>query len=179
MKLCDRTGERARASRLVDISMPKLEILKAVAGDRMQSCFLARQAHSESVFAEIPFSENKFNQSFENILDEPDKYLGLKVMLGDRMLGFCYAMIGGFYVGDARVVTVIAIVTDKAIQSTMLGGKTAMRLVRGIEIWARSQSASFILYHVTSGTSVQGTDRFFRKAGMATLGGNYGVKLEN
>jgi GNAT superfamily N-acetyltransferase len=58
-----------------------------------------------------------------------------------------------------------------------LGGKVAVKLVKAIETWAKSRGAHLILYHVTSGRGGSGIDRFFRKMGMTTLGGNYGVRI--
>jgi hypothetical protein len=49
-----------------------------------------------------------------------------------------------------RLVTVNTINVDQSARSGLLGGKIALRLVRGIEVWARKQRANVILYHVTS-----------------------------
>lgn len=59
----------------------------------------------------------------------------------------------------------------------LLGYGYALRLTRGIEIWAKGMGATYVLYHATSGTNPTSSDRFFRKLGMTTLGGNYGVRL--
>ena len=67
---------------------------------------------------------------------------------------------------------------DQSARSGLLGGKIALRLVRGIEVWERKQRANVILYHVTSGKNVANIDRFFRKVGMTTLGGNYDVCIK-
>ena len=56
---------------------------------------LARNVHKEGIFSETPFFESKFYKYFQNTNDEPDTYLGLKVFLGDKILGFFYAYIGG------------------------------------------------------------------------------------
>ena len=141
---------------------------------------MARLAHEESLFKDIAFSEAKFSKAFDNTLHEPDTYLGLKVSLGDEIVGFCYALLGGYYIGeDARVVTVITIAIAPETRSKILGGKAALRLTRGIEIWAKGMGASYVLYHATSGTNPTNSDRFFRKLGMTTLGGNYGVRLNS
>ena len=66
---------------------------------------------------------------------------------------------------------------DIFIWNHALGGKVAMCLARGIEVWGRKHNAHLILYHATSGRGVAAIDRFFRKAGMTTLGGSYGVRL--
>ena len=129
-------------------------------------------------FSEIPFSKSKFYKYFQNTIDQPDTYLGLKVFLGDKILGFSYAYIGGYFIGDgARGVTVNTINVDQSARSGLLGGKIALRLVRGIEVWARKQRANVIPYHVTSGKNVASTDRFFRKVGMTILGRNYGIRI--
>ena len=94
------------------------------------------------------------------------------------MMGFAYCFAGGYFIGEgARVVTVNTINVDETIRSGMLAGKVALRLVRGIETWAKKRQADVILYHVTSGKNATNIDRFFRKLGMTTLGGNYGVKV--
>lgn len=158
--------------------MSKLKVERVVATDRDAVCLLAHAAHEESLFADIQFSDAKFFRAFENTLEDPDTYLGLKVTLGDKVVGFCYALFGDYYIGDgAKVVTVITIATDPCIRSRALGGKAALRLTRGVEIWAKGMGASYVLYHATSGTNPTGVDRFFRKLGMTTLGGNYGKKI--
>jgi hypothetical protein len=158
--------------------MAKLKVDRVVEADRQKVCDLARLAHEESLFKDIAFSEAKFVKAFDNTLHEPDTYLGLKVSLGDDVVGFCYALLGGYYIGDgAKVVTVITIAIAPKTRSKVLGGKAALRLTRGIEIWAKGMGASYVLYHVTSGTNPTNSDRFFRKLGMMTLGGNYGTRL--
>ena len=158
--------------------MTKLRVERAVKADGPEACALARAAHEESMFSDISFSEAKFYKSFQNILNDPNRYLGLKVTLGNRIVGFCYAMLGEYYIGDdVKVVTVITIAVSPDIRSKIVGGKAALRLTRGIEIWAKGMGASYVLYHATSGTNPTSSDRFFRKLGMSTLGGNYGVKI--
>ncbi len=76
------------------------------------------------------------------------------------------------------MVTVNTINADQSARSGLLGGKIALRLVRGIEVWARKQRANVILYHVTSGKNVASIDRFFRKIGMTIFGRNYGSHIK-
>lgn len=153
---------------------PKLRVSQSVEADRHPSCRLAKLAHEESLFSDIAFSEDKYFQAFENTLKEPTKYLGIKVMLGDQMLGYCYALLGDYYIGEgAKVVTVISVFTDPSVRGKMLGGRVALRLIRGVETWAKGMGAAHVLYHVTSGVNPAGSDRLFRKLGFTTLGGNY------
>ena len=160
--------------------MAKIKVERVVEADSQKVCDLARLVHKESMFKDIAFSEAKFFKAFDNTLNEPDIYLGLKVNFGDEIVGFCYALLGGYYIGEnAKVVTVITIAIVPKIRSEVLGGKAALRLTRGIEIWAKSMGASYVLYHATSGINPTSSDRFFRKLGMVTLGGNYGVRLNS
>ncbi|MEM9576306.1 MAG: hypothetical protein AAF999_04745 [Pseudomonadota bacterium] len=104
--------------------------------------------------------------------------MGLAVSLETRVLGCCYCSIGDDFIGEgAPIVSVNTICVDQRVVEGLLGGKVALRLVKGIEVWAQSQEATHILYHVTAGTDVARADRFFRKIGMRQLGGNYGVRL--
>ena len=63
------------------------------------------------------------------------------------------------------MVNVNTINAGQSARSGLLGGKIALHLVRGIEVWARKQRANVILYHVTSGKNVASIDRFFEKLG--------------
>lgn len=160
--------------------MATLRVARVEEADRQKVSDLACLVHEESLFKDIAFSEAKFFKAFDKTLHEPDTYLGLKVSLGDEIVGFCYALLGGYYIGkDAKVVTVITIAISPETRSKILGGKAALRLTRGIEIWAKGMGASYVLYHATSGTNPISSDRFFRKLGMTTLGGNYGVRLNS
>ena len=159
--------------------MGQVRVEKFVDADRYRVCELARMAHEESLFGDIPFSETKFFAQFDNTIEEPHEFLGLKVHLDGHIIGFCYAQLGGFYIGEgAKIVTVISLVTDPEVRAKVLGGKAALKLTKGIEVWAKAMGAAHVMYHVTSGTSPVGSDRFFRRLGMRTLGGNYFKSLE-
>lgn len=158
--------------------MAKLKLKSAVEDDRTEICALMKAVHLEGLFQDIPFSQAKFDRFFDNTLNNPDQHLGLKVSLDGKIIGCSYCQCGGYFIGDgARVVAVNTICVDAEARASVLGGKVALRLLSGIEVWARAQKAHFVLYHVTSGTDLTKVDRFFRRMGMTSLGGNYGVKL--
>ncbi|WP_299681384.1 hypothetical protein [uncultured Roseobacter sp.] len=139
---------------------------------------LMRAAHEKSVFGDIPFSDAKFDRAFDNTLHASGQYLGLVVTLGDRVLGSCYCALGGYFIGEGgRIVSVTTFNIDPGCGTGLLGGKAALRLAKGIEVWAQSQQATHVLYHVTGGIEIGRADRFFRKIGMKTLGGNYGKRV--
>ncbi|GFE49044.1 hypothetical protein So717_07970 [Roseobacter cerasinus] len=130
------------------------------------------------MFGDIPFSDAKFDRAFDKTLTEAEQHLGLTVSLGNRVLGCCYCSIGDYFIGEgARIASVNTICVDQGAANGLLGGKVALRLTKGIEVWARSRRSTHILYHVTSGIKIRQADEFFRKIGMKQIGGSYGVRL--
>nr|WP_319247617.1 hypothetical protein [uncultured Celeribacter sp.] len=94
------------------------------------------------------------------------------------MLGLAHCYIGGYFIGEgARVASVNMINVAKPVRGTFLGDKVALKLVRAVLDWAKSQNAHLVLFWVSSGEHIAKTDRFFRKQGAVGLGGNYGVRL--
>ena len=160
------------------MNMSNLTVEKVIESDCDVVYRLASLAHGESFFSDIPFSREKFYRAFDNTITEPDTYLGLKISVEGRIVGFCYALLGGFYIGEeAKIVTVITIAVDPIVRTSMLGGKAALKLTRAVELWGKAMNASHVLYHATSGTNPSMSDRFFRKLGMTTLGGNYAKSI--
>ncbi|MEM9128297.1 MAG: hypothetical protein AAGA97_01070 [Pseudomonadota bacterium] len=142
----------------------------------MQFC---EATHMDSIFAHIPFSPKKFQEIFDNIVSDGTQHFGMKAVRGDRVVGVVYYTVGGYFIGDgARVVSVVMIKVASQVQNTMLGGKVALHLVRSVKAWAKANNADVVLFHVTSGQNLSKTDRFFRKLGMKTIGGNYGAKIQ-
>ena len=140
--------------------MTKLGLAKVVEADREQACELGRRVHLEGTFSELTFSVGKFNRLFDKTIEKSENHLGLKVCLGDRIVGFSYCVFGGYFIGEGgRVATVHTICVDRDIRSSLLGGKAASLLVRRTGFWARQRGARMILFHVTSGFGVAGIDR--------------------
>ena len=156
----------------------RIQISHARQEDRDAILAFSKDAHEESIFKDIPFSERKFDRFFQDALQNQEFYFGIKATLGGNVLGVLFCARGGYFVGEgAKVASVNVINISKDIRSAMLGGKVAVRLVREVEKWARSKGVEVILFYVTSGETLSRTDRFFRKMGMTTLGGSYGIRL--
>jgi len=159
-----------------------LETRRFVETDRASVIRLARMAHAESMFSEIDFSAEKFNRSFSNCIQEPDQFLGLvtynTTQGAGEAVGYCYAIMGDYYIGaNCGVVTVISIYSSSAARDNLSGGKIALKQINAIHKWGRILGAEYVMYHVTAGVSVDRIDRFFRRLGFSTIGGNYAVKL--
>ncbi|MEM9309691.1 MAG: hypothetical protein AAGA74_20545 [Pseudomonadota bacterium] len=158
--------------------LPRLRTARTAEAHRAPVRALIRNAHEDSVFGEIPFSDAKFGKSFDKTLVAPGQHLGLVVTLNERVLGCCYCSLGGYFIGEgAQIVSVTTFNIDRGCVASLLGGKVALRLAKSIETWARANEATHVLYHVTAGIEIARPDRFFRKIGMRQLGGNYGFEF--
>jgi len=157
---------------------PRLATRPTEERHRAQVHDITRRVHEASLFADIPFSEAKFDAAFDKTLQKQQQHLGLVVSLEDRVLGCAYCSIGEYFIGDGgRIVSVQTICVDPEVSDGLLGGKVALRLAKGIETWAQACAATHLLYHVTAGIEPARADRLFRKIGMKVMGGNYGMRL--
>ena len=135
---------------------------------------ICRLAHEEGAFRDIPFSEDKVRRLAAQSRDPSGNRLGLVAVFDGRVAGLALAVLGDYFIGqDARITTVQAVILDPAIRSSLLGGKVTFRLVRTVMRWSEAAGAVKVMIHNTSGVRISEADRFFRKLGFRTLGGNY------
>ena len=147
----------------IDVIQPK---------DKTEVLQLAQQDHAESVFAEMLFSQQKFDVIFDKILNH--KAIGLLARVGQQPVGFVYVTLGEYFVSDARpIATVNALYVKAPVRHSLIGGKVAIQLIQSVKRIAQDHQATHLLFHVTSAINISKTDRFFRKLGAMTLGGNY------
>ena len=139
---------------------------------------LARQAHGQSIFSELEFSEAKFATIFDKSIDQLGRFITLKAEVKREIVGFLYCNLGEYFVAQNNLqANVHALYVKEELRHSMLGGKIAVKLVKGITKWAKAQGAQHVLFYVTSGIHVAQADTFFRKMGMTTLGGNYAMRV--
>ena len=135
----------------------------------------SRDAHHESYFGGIVFSEGKVRKlASRSISDKHPNLISIMAEVRGKPVGYLYAAAGEYYVGsDTLLTTVHVIHVTKSIRHSLLGGKVAFRLVRGIRQWSDHIGAKHLLFHMTSDINPAQSDRFMRKMGFKTLGGNY------
>jgi hypothetical protein len=73
----------------------------------------------------------------------------------------------------AQISSVNLINVAKPVRGTVLGGKVALSMIRGVIDLAKTSDAQMILFHVSSSEHIDKTDRFFGKMGLTGLGRNY------
>lgn len=143
--------------------------------------FLAREAHRHTIFRDIPFSEDKARAIFEKATSQPGRFgliyavPGADEPLSEKGLyGFASVHAGEYFLGaGALIATVQTLNISQRLTGTMLGGKVALRLVQAVRHWAKERGCAHFMVHVTNGDNAEEADRFFRRCGMKTIGGNY------
>ena len=137
---------------------------------------LAKQDHAESAFSSMAFSPTKFDSIFNKVLDRVA--IGLLARIDEKPVGFIYVTLGEYFASDAKpIATVNVLYVAREIRHSLVGGKVALKLIRAVQKIAQDQKATHLLFHVTSGINIAKSDRFFRKLGATTLGGNYLFKI--
>ena len=149
--------------------------------DYRAGVYLARKAHLNTIFRDIPFSEEKARKIIDRALEQPDRFgliyavRGAETSLAEHgLLGFASVHAGEHFLGSGPLIaTVQTLNVSQNLSGSLLGGKVALRLVQAVRHWARVRNCEHLMVHVTNGENAEDADRFFRRCGMVTVGGNY------
>ncbi|MBG6163790.1 GNAT superfamily N-acetyltransferase [Labrenzia sp. EL_195] len=149
--------------------------------DYRAGVYLAREAHRNTIFRDIPFSEAKARAIFDKAMAQPNRFGLIYAVPGgggplaeDGLYGFGSVHAGEYFLGSGTLIaTVQTLNISRNLSGKLLGGKVALRLMKAIRLWAKERGCSHILVHVTNGMSVSESDQFFRRCGLNTVGGNY------
>lgn len=177
-----RAGETANAS---DITQERTSIKLRLADGSETDCragiHLAREAHLRTIFRDIPFLEAKARAIFDEAIVAPERFGLIYVvpsadepLTEDGLLGFASVQAGEHFLGSGTLIaTVQTLNISQKLTGTLLGGKVALRLVQAVRDWAKERGCAHLMVHVTNGENAEDADRFFRRCGMVTVGGNY------
>ena len=155
-----------------------IRIARVEKADQQAVMELARRAHEESIFRDLPFSEKKYSALFDRCVSQPGRCLGLKAEVNGEIAGFLYCNLGEYYIADEGVIASVNVIyCTEELRKSLLGGKVAALLVRSVARWAKAQGAYLVTFYVTSGIRMSSTDKFFRRMGLTTLGGNYAIRV--
>ncbi|MEO9526370.1 hypothetical protein [Roseibium sp.] len=159
----------------------KIRLADGSDADCLAGVHLAREAHGRTIFRDIPFSEDKARTLFDKAIGQPERFGLIYAVPGvegplakDGLLGFASVHAGEHFLGTGTLIaTVQTLNISQNLSGTLLGGKVALRLVRAVRHWAKERGCAHLLVHVTNGENAEDADRFFRRCGMVTVGGNY------
>nr|WP_319512887.1 hypothetical protein [uncultured Cohaesibacter sp.] len=154
---------------------PRITLRQATIADLDTLVAFCRDAHEESYLSGIPFSEEKAFKLMTNcVSDEHPNLISILAEANEKPVGYLCAAAGEYYVGTETLLTTVHVIhVTQSIRRSLLGGKVAIRLVRGIKQWSDQIGAKHLLFHITSDIRPAQNDRFMRKMGFRTLGGNY------
>lgn len=130
--------------------------------------------HALTPFASIRFSRTKV----QGIMDRVDltgrrRDLVLTAQWGERPIGLAYAKLGPYIMSDDElVVSAQAIVIDPQCPR-FTAAKAFIRLLRGLDEWAKARSAAYVLVHNTAGAQFTGTHSLMQRWGAQPIGANY------
>ncbi|WP_298965656.1 hypothetical protein [uncultured Roseibium sp.] len=159
----------------------KFRLVNGTDTDFRAGIFLAKEAHSNTVFRDIVFSEEKARTIFESAINRPDRngliYATPNVdapLQENGLYGFASVRAGEYFLGSGGLIATVQTlnVSDK-ISGTLLGGKVSIGLVKALRHWANARGCEHLLIHVTNGVDAARSDGFFRRLGFKTVGGNY------
>jgi GNAT superfamily N-acetyltransferase len=159
----------------------KIRLADGLEADCLAGIHLAREAHRHTIFRDIPFSEKKARAIYAKAVAQPERFGLIFAVPGadeplaeDGLLGFASVHAGEHFLGTgALIATVQTLNISQKLSGTLLGGKVALRLVQAVRHWARTRGCVQLMVHVTNGDNAEDADRFFRRCGMVTVGGNY------
>ena len=135
---------------------------------------LAKEAHEESHFGDIAFSDSKVRKIALAAFDDSKRHAVILAERAGRPVGFVYCSVGEFYIGsNALLTTIHNLNVSKSIRSNLSGGRAALRLFRGVELWSEARGAKRILFHVTSNVNLAQTHKLAKKVGYRFIGGSY------
>lgn len=139
---------------------------------------LARDIISESRFFYFTFSEKKFKRLASDISKNPKSQGLLVAYIRGKPFGLVYCNAGELALGEGHIITtVIMFFVDKSIRHTLLGGKTALALLVGLESWSKARNAKEVLFHANFGSVSERVHKFLKRRGFETVGGSYAKPL--
>lgn len=135
---------------------------------------LSREAHEESRFSYIPFSEAKAEKIIRRAFEDDRRYAFLLAVKNDTPVGFAYCSVSEYHIGTGHLlVSIHNINVSKSVRAGLSGGKAALGLFKGVLSWAKVRDAREVLFHVTSGVQLKASHSLAKKMGFEFIGGSY------
>lgn len=134
---------------------------------------LARRVHAESAFADLPFDEMRVRKGIERGLGAPDRHCLLQAEFEEEMVGYLHGVANRHYFSNALGATIMSYYVVPEHRGTT----AAVKLLHGFRRWERQRGAVRLHVGVTSGVTIERTDRLMKRLGFHLVGGNYMLKL--
>lgn len=153
---------------------PYITVRTAADGDWEALRGILKRHHARTVFADIPFSERKFDRLVEKVKAPKVRQCVLVAEADGAVAGFTWFAAGEYAIGEGvRMTTVHIIAVDRDRMPPFRAAKVFAKLMKGVKLWARTRGAPRVLVHVTTGGDTRSADRLLRAAGVEVIGGAY------
>ena len=157
-------------------------------GDIEQVRHLMRQFHEQSVFADTPFSDERFDKHISEIARRPIHMIELVAEYQGNIIGIAWASVGKYALSDELIATIHVVAVDlnindqgeqeKGIGYAMRRATTFLRLFKGVKLWAEGRGAKRVMVHVTSGDNrgalgFRKAEKLLEKVSAQSIGGAF------
>lgn len=159
---------------------PKLHVrLASSLGDLEFLRPVSIEFHEESRFSEIPYSHKKRDDMMVQAINNRERYALMIAEYKGEPVGFLFCTAGEYLVGYGDLITTVySFYVRKKYRGSLVGGRAAVRLLKGAVKWSQMRNVREIMVHVTSGIDIQRTDKFLRRTGFGIVGANYSLSLK-
>lgn len=135
---------------------------------------LAREAHEESRFGYIPFSDKKVRKIAMAAFKDQKRHAVMLALKNKIPVGFLYCSVGEYHIGTGVLLTTIHNMNvSRSIRASLSGGRVALGLFKGVETWSKARGAKEILFHVTSDVDLARAHKLAKRIGYKFVGGSY------
>ncbi len=146
--------------------------------DILLTASIAREAHEESWFKGYPYSETKREAFIFEALAFPERSAFFIASVGSKVTGVLYCRCEEYILGSSGLMTnIYGIYIEKDSRKSLLGGKSAVLLMKSCLEWSKQRKSTEVLLHATANIENYRSSRFFQRANMKYLGGNYSILI--
>ncbi|AHD02883.1 hypothetical protein [Leisingera methylohalidivorans] len=140
---------------------------------------LAREAHEESRYRHIPYSEEKERKLAMGAFEEGAPHIVLLAFKARAPVGLAACSVGEYHIGtDVRIASIQNISVSRSVRSALGGGRVALGLMQAVHRWAKAQGAQEVTLHGASGVDLQRLHKLAVRIGYEFAGGNYAQFVE-
>lgn len=126
---------------------------------------LGRVMHKTSVYAFLPFSEDKARMLAIRCANDPNHF-GVVVEREGVVVGMLGAYVTEYYFSTAKIVQDLLVF----VEPTRRGGAAAMLLISALLDWAKQAGASEVCLGVTAGINNAAAEKLYEHVGFARIG---------
>lgn len=132
---------------------------------------LTKEAHRMSFFKGVPFDEDKVYSIVEKSISNRATN---GIMLAGNTLGLkgaAFCSVGEYIIGSGVLLTTIhGIYVVNEARNSLLSGRVALGLLKGVETWSAARSSIGIWMHATSGIDNERADKLAHRSGYFPAG---------